>query len=90
MNNAKYLTFMTNSIKGIQNNSKRLSVIEFFRNKLGNNGICFYKKHIPHLMIKIFGRMVSMDMSFTHMVSLNPAVSLLLILEISTFWLTNK
>ena len=44
MNNAKYLTFMTNSIKGIQNNSKRLSVIEFFRNKLCNNGILFLQE----------------------------------------------
>ena len=32
-------------------------------------------------MMKIFGRMVSMDLSFTHMVPLNPVVSLLLILE---------
>ena len=27
MNNAKCLTFITNNIKGIQNNSKRLSVV---------------------------------------------------------------
>ena len=41
MNNAKCLTFITNNIKGIRNNSKRLSVVEYFRNKLGNNGILF-------------------------------------------------
>ena len=44
MNNAKYLTFITNNIKGIRNNSKRLSVIEYFRNKLGNNGILFLQE----------------------------------------------
>ena len=32
MNNAKCLTFLTNDIKGIQNNSKRLSVVEYFIN----------------------------------------------------------
>ena len=41
MNNAKCLTFITNNIKGIRNNSKRLSFVEYFRNKLGNNGILF-------------------------------------------------
>ena len=41
MNNANCLTFITNNIKGIQNNSKRLSVIEYFRNKLHNNRILF-------------------------------------------------
>ena len=29
---------------------------------------CFCKKHIPYLMMKIFGRMISMDLPFTHMV----------------------
>ena len=37
MNNANCLTFLTNNLKGIQNNSKRLSIIEYFKNKLGNN-----------------------------------------------------
>ena len=41
MNNANCLTFITNNIKRIQNNSKRLSVVEYFRNKLGNNRILF-------------------------------------------------
>ena len=41
MDNANCLTFTINNIKGIQNNSKRLSVVEYFRNKLGNNGILF-------------------------------------------------
>ena len=41
MNNGKCLTFVTNNIKGIRNDSKRLSVVEYFRNKLVNNGILF-------------------------------------------------
>ena len=41
MNNANCVTFITNNIKGIQNNSKRLSVVEYFKNKLGNKGILF-------------------------------------------------
>ena len=41
-------------------------------------------------MMKIFERMISMDLPFTHMVPLSPAVSLLLILEILTFRLKNK
>ena len=44
MNNANCLTFLTNDIKGIQNNSKRLSVVEHFRNKLSNNGILFLQE----------------------------------------------
>ena len=72
MDNGYYLTFINNDIKGIQNNLKRLSVVEYFKNKLGDNGILFfYKKHIPHLMMKIFGRMTSMYLSFTHMIPLN-------------------
>ena len=35
---------ITNNIKGIQNNSKRLSVIEYFKNKFGNNGILFLQE----------------------------------------------
>ena len=41
MYNANCLTFITNNIKRIQNNSKRLSVVEYFRNKLVNNRILF-------------------------------------------------
>ena len=44
MNNANCLTFIINNIKGIQNNSKRSSVVEYFRNKLGNNGILFLQE----------------------------------------------
>ena len=32
MNNANCLTFITNNIKGIQYNSNRLSVVEYFKN----------------------------------------------------------
>ena len=44
MNNTNCLTFITNNIKGIQNNSKRLSVVEYFKNKLGNNRILFLQE----------------------------------------------
>ena len=44
INNVNCLTFITNNIKGIQNNSKRLSVVEYFKNKLGNNGILFLQE----------------------------------------------
>ena len=44
MNNTNCLTFITNNIKGIQNNSKRLSVAEYFKNELGNNKILFLKQ----------------------------------------------
>ena len=44
MLNTNCLTFITNNIKEIQNNSKRLSVVEYFRNKLGNNGILFLQE----------------------------------------------
>ena len=88
MNNANCLTFTTNNIKGIQNKSKPESV-EYFKNKFGKK-LCFYKKHIPDLMMKIFGRMTSMYLSFLQMVPLNIVVSLLLIWGILTFQLTNK
>ena len=90
MNNANCLTFITNNIKGIQHNSNRLSVVEYFKNSSVITEFCFYKNYIPHLMMKIFGRITSMYLSFTHMVPLNPVVSLLLILDISAFRLTNK
>ena len=91
MYNAICLTFIANNIKGIQNNSKRLSVVEYFRNKLGNNGILFLQKtHSTFNDGNIWKNDFNMDLFFTHMVSLNPAVFLLLILEISTFRLTNK
>ena len=44
MNNTNCLTFITNNIKGIQNNSKRLSVAEYFKNELGNNEILFLQQ----------------------------------------------
>ena len=44
MNNANCLTFITNNINGIQNNSKRLSAVEYFQNKLGNNRIFFLQE----------------------------------------------
>ena len=90
MNNAYCLTFITINIKGIQNNSKRLSVVEHFRRKLGNNGILFLQETHSHLMMKLFERAISMDLSFTHIVTLSPVVSLLLVLEILTFRLSIK
>ena len=44
MNNVNFLTFKTNNIKGIQNNSKWLSVVECFRNELRNNRILFLQQ----------------------------------------------
>ena len=44
MNNTNCLTFIANNIKGIQNNSKRLSVAEYFKNELGNNKILFLQQ----------------------------------------------
>ena len=44
MNNTNCLTFITNNIKGIQNNLKRLSVAEYFKNELGNNKILVLKQ----------------------------------------------
>ena len=45
MNNANWIIiFITNNIKGIQHNSKRLSVVEYFKNELGNNGILFLEE----------------------------------------------
>ena len=46
MKNANYLNFITNNVKGIQNNSKRLSVVEYFRNQFRNNRILFLQE--PH------------------------------------------
>ena len=44
MNNANCLAFITNNIKGIQNNSKQLSAVGYFENKLGNSGILFLQE----------------------------------------------
>ena len=44
MNCVYCLTFITNNIKGIQNNSNRLFVVAYIRNKLGNNGILFLQE----------------------------------------------
>ena len=65
--------------KIIQNNSKSILKINQVIAEF-----CFCKKNIPHLMMKIFGRMTSMYLSFTHMVPLTPVASLLLFLEMSS------
>ena len=44
MNNTNCLTFITNNIKGIENNSKRLFVAEYSKNELGNNEILFLQQ----------------------------------------------
>ena len=44
MNNANCSTFITNNVKGIQNKSKRVSVVEYLKKKLGNNGILFLQE----------------------------------------------
>ena len=92
MDNGNYLTFINNDIKGIQNNLKRLSVVEYFKNKLGDNGILFfYKKHIPHFNDEnIWKNDFNVPIFYSHDTSQYPVVSLLHILKISTFQLTNK
>ena len=39
MENVNSLHFITNNIKGMQNENKRLSIIEYVKNKIGKNGI---------------------------------------------------
>ena len=90
MYNAICLTFIANNIKGIQNNSKRLSVVEYFRNKLGNNGILFLQEtHSTFNDENIWKNYFNGPVFYSHGTSQSCGV-LLLILEISTFELTNK
>ena len=44
MENVNNLYITTNNIKGIQNKNKRLPIIEYFRNKIGKNGILFLEE----------------------------------------------
>ena len=91
MNNTNCLTFITNNIKGIQNNSKRLSVVEYFKNKLGNNGILFLQEtHSTFNDENIWKNDFNVPIFYSHDTSQYPVVSLLHILKISTFQLTNK
>ena len=39
MENDNSLHIITNNIKGIQNKNKRVSIIEYFKNKIGKGGI---------------------------------------------------
>ena len=71
MNNANCLTFITNNIKGIQHNSKRLSVVEYFKNKLGNNRSLFLQERHSTFNDENIWRNDFNVMSFTHMVPLN-------------------
>ena len=41
MENINSLHVITNNIKGIQSRNKPLSMIEYFKNKIGKNGISF-------------------------------------------------
>ena len=91
MNNANCLTFIANNIKGIQNNSKRLSVVEYFKNELGNNGILFLQEtHSTFNDENIWKNDFNVPIFYSHDTSQYPVVSLLHILKISTFQLTNK
>ena len=85
------LTFITNNVKGIQKNSKRLSVVEYFKNKLGNNGILFLQEtHSTFNDENIWKNDFNVPIFYSHDTSQYPVVSLLHILKISTFQLTNK
>ena len=44
MENDNSLHIITNNIKGIQNKSKLLSIIEHFKNKIGKNRILFLQE----------------------------------------------
>ena len=41
MENDSSLHIITNTMRGIQNKSQRLSITEYFKNKIGKNGILF-------------------------------------------------
>ena len=91
MNNTNCLTFITNNIKGIQNNSKRLSVVEYFKNKLGNSVILLLQEtHSTFNDENIWKNDFNVPIFYSHDTSQYPVVSLLHILKISTFQLTNK
>ena len=64
MENDNSLHIITNNIKGIQNKNKRLSIIEYFKNKIAQNGI----------LLKENGKKNSVDLCFIHMVLLNLVV----------------
>ena len=44
MENNNSLHVIANNIKGIQNKSQRLSIIEHFKNKIGKNRILFLQE----------------------------------------------
>ena len=44
MENVNSLHIITNNIKRIQNKNKHLSIIEYFKNKIGKNGILFLQE----------------------------------------------
>ena len=44
MENDNILHIITNNIKWIQNKNKHLSIIEYFKNKIGKNGILFLQE----------------------------------------------
>ena len=44
MENFKSLHIITYNIKGMQNQNKRLSIIEYFKNKIRKNGILFLQE----------------------------------------------
>ena len=75
----------------IQNNSKRLSVVEYFKNKLGNSVILLLQEtHSTFNDENIWKNDFNVPIFYSHDTSQYPVVSLLHILKISTFQLTNK
>ena len=45
MENVNSLLIITNNIKGIQNKNKPLTIIDYFKNKIGKNGILLLQKN---------------------------------------------
>ena len=44
MENVNNLHIITNNIKGMQNKNKPFSIIEYFKNKIGKNGVLFLQE----------------------------------------------
>ena len=40
----EHLKFITNNVKGIQSSRKLLKLIEYFKSKLGSNGLLFLQE----------------------------------------------
>ena len=44
------LNFLSNNVNGLKSSKKRIKMFEYFRDKVSNNGIIFYRKLILQKM----------------------------------------